>query len=178
MFFKNHLYSELSLSDSDRDRRPHRTKKIKYFEDLKFLNETNGEKNVFTSSISATFHEKRRLRNRPATTERHKRTLSFQESEQNATIGEKDETLLDPQSQSKTKEIEIATLSRQAKELKQELDEMMENNEELKILHTPHGKKLLSSKCNQGKSSELKRLLMNKEKEYQFDQLSQMIDAL
>ncbi|GFY42650.1 hypothetical protein TNIN_258431 [Trichonephila inaurata madagascariensis] len=68
----------------------------------------------------------------------------------------------------------------------------MENEEEFKILH----EKKLSFKKSQGKSSELNKLLvitekklqqkksetnslknMVKEKEYQFDELSQMIDA-
>ncbi|GFX97312.1 hypothetical protein TNCV_1076831 [Trichonephila clavipes] len=72
---------------------------------------------------------------------------------------------------------------------------MMENVEKLKILHE---KKLLTSKKSQGKSSKLNKLLvitekkleqrekesktnslkyMVKEKEYQFDELSQMIEA-
>ncbi|GFW72064.1 uncharacterized protein TNCV_4789521 [Trichonephila clavipes] len=102
----------------------------------------------------------------------------------------KDEVLLDLQNQLKTKEIEINSSS-QAKKLDQELDEMMENDEELKILH----EKLFSSKKSQRKSSELNKLLMITEKnlqpkesetyslkimvkgkEYQFDKLSQMID--
>ncbi|GFY67488.1 hypothetical protein TNIN_112071 [Trichonephila inaurata madagascariensis] len=100
--------------------------------------------------------------------------------------------MFDLQNQLKTKETEI-NLSSQVKKLNQELDEMMENDEELKILHE---NKLLSSTESQGKSSELNKLLvitekdlqqkesktnsvenMIKEKEYQFDELSQMIDA-
>ncbi|GFY67315.1 hypothetical protein TNIN_243091 [Trichonephila inaurata madagascariensis] len=112
--------------------------------------------------------------------------------EKNIAVEEKDEMLHDLHNQLKTKETEINLFS-QVEKLNQELDEMMENEEELKILHE---KKLLSSKKSQGKSSEFKKLLvitekklqrkesktnslknMVKEKEYQFDELSQMIDA-
>ncbi|GFY60389.1 hypothetical protein TNIN_419381 [Trichonephila inaurata madagascariensis] len=71
--------------------------------------------------------------------------------------------LLDLQNQLKTKETEINLFS-QVEKLNQELDEMMENEEELKILHE---KKLLSSKKSQGKSSEFKKLLVITEKKLQ-----------
>ncbi|GFS49593.1 hypothetical protein TNIN_51191 [Trichonephila inaurata madagascariensis] len=112
-------------------------------------------------------------------------------SEENVTSEEKDEMLLDLQNQLNTKETEI-NLSSQVKKSKQELDHMTENDEELKIMHE---KKLLPSKKSQGNSSELNKLLvitekeiqqkesetntlknMATEKEYQFDELSQMID--
>ncbi|GFY56288.1 hypothetical protein TNIN_438171 [Trichonephila inaurata madagascariensis] len=76
---------------------------------------------------------------------------------------EKDEMLLDLQNQLKTKEIEISSSS-QAKKLGQELDEMKENDEELKILHE---KNVLSSKESQGKSFEMNKLLAITEKELQ-----------
>ncbi|GFY71989.1 uncharacterized protein TNIN_348621 [Trichonephila inaurata madagascariensis] len=60
-------------------------------------------------------------------------------SEENVTSEEKDEMLLDLQSQLKTKETEL-NLSSQEKKSNQELDDMTENDEELKILHE---KKLL-----------------------------------
>ncbi|GFR11581.1 hypothetical protein TNCT_466991 [Trichonephila clavata] len=82
--------------------------------------------------------------------------------------------LLDHQNQLKAKETEI-NLSSQAKKLNLELDEIMENKEELKILDK---KELLSFEENQEKSSELNKLLVIREKEYQFYQLSQMIDVL
>lgn len=100
-------------------------------------------------------------------------------SERNVVVGEKDETLLNLQNQLKIKETEISNLSSQTENLKQELNEMVKNNEELKILHE---KQLLSSKENfeaemkskemiieesQGKSSECIKLLEIKEKELQ-----------
>ncbi|GFR17378.1 CAP-Gly domain-containing linker protein 2 [Trichonephila clavata] len=134
--------------------------------------------------------------------------LSKTISEQSVIIGGKDEMLFDLQNQLKTKETEVSNLSSQEEKLKQELNEKMKNNEELKVLHE---KQLLSSKENfeaemknkemvleesQGKSSELNKLLVIKEKELQqkeseinslrnivkekesqFDELSQMIEA-
>ncbi|GFW86081.1 hypothetical protein TNCV_1968891 [Trichonephila clavipes] len=83
-------------------------------------------------------------------------------SEENISSEEKDEKLLDLQNELKAKETEI-NLSNQVKKLNQELDEMMENDEELKILHQ---KKLLSSTESQGKShtSELNKHLVITEK--------------
>ncbi|GFY76255.1 hypothetical protein TNIN_420921 [Trichonephila inaurata madagascariensis] len=65
MFFHNYLHNEIVIVIDDRIT----PRKENIFEDLKLLNKTIGEKNVFTSSISAASHEKRRLRKSPATTQ-------------------------------------------------------------------------------------------------------------
>ncbi|GFT14254.1 CAP-Gly domain-containing linker protein 2 [Nephila pilipes] len=103
--------------------------------------------------------------------------LSKNVSEQNVIIGEKDETLLNVQNQLQSKLVEVSNLSSLTEKLKQELDEKVKNNEELKVLHE---KQLLATKENlevemknkekiieekQGKLSEYSKLLEIKEKE-------------